>query len=374
MKLTMQVRLQPTTEQVARLLATMERFNAACDAIAEVAFRERCANKVRLQKFVYHGIRRDFGLSAQMTVRAIAKVTEVYKRDKGIRPRFRSHGAIVYDPRILSWKGPDRVSLLTMEGREVMPYVVGAYHARLAHRIRGQADLVHHDGLFFLYVAVDVEEPEPFEPQGFLGVDLGLKNLAADSDGGVYTGAHLANLRNRHARLRAKLQSKGTKSAKRLLRRRRRKEGRFSRDLNHRISKAIVRKAHDTGRGVALEDLKGIRGRVTVRRPQRRAHHSWPFFQLRAMIAYKARLQGVPVVFVDPQDTSRTCPECGVADRRNRPRRDAFLCQHCEHAAPADFAAARNIAAKARVPSEAAVMPPHAGLSHSGRAPASSVL
>jgi IS605 OrfB family transposase len=374
MKLTMQVKLQPAAEQAARLLATMARFNAACDAIAAVAFRERCANRVQLQKLVYHDIRRDFGLSAQMTVRAIAKVTEIYKRDRDIQPAFRPHGAIVYDPRILSWKGPDRVSLLTMEGREVMPYVVGAYHARLAHRIRGQADLVYRDGMFFLYVAVEIEEPQPFEPDGFLGVDLGLKNLASDSDGNVYTGAHLASLRSRHARLRAKLQAKGTRSAKRLLKRRRRKEGRFSRDLNHRISKAIVRKAHDTGRGVALEDLTGIRGRVTVRRPQRRAHHSWPFFQLRAMIAYKARLQGVPVVFVDPRDTSRTCPECGTVDKRNRPSRDAFLCQHCGQAAPADFAAAVNIARKGGAAGRAAVMPPDAGLSHAGRAPASSVL
>jgi len=50
----MQVKLLPAPEQSAALLATMERFNAACDAIAEVAHANGCANKVELQKLVYH--------------------------------------------------------------------------------------------------------------------------------------------------------------------------------------------------------------------------------------------------------------------------------------------------------------------------------
>jgi IS605 OrfB family transposase len=127
------------------------------------------------------------------------------------------------------------------------------------------------------------------------------------------------------------------------------KERRFARDVNHRIAKALVRKAHDTGRGIALEDLKGIRDRTTVRKSQRRAHHSWAFGQLRAFVAYKAALAGVPIAIVDPRDTSRTCPECGCVDKRNRPTRDRFVCRHCGHSAPADFTAARNIAGRAGV-------------------------
>lgn len=354
MHLTMQVKLLPSPEQAAALLRTMERFNAACDSIAEVAYAHRCANKVELQKLVYADTRSRFGLSAQMTIRAIAKVTEVYKRDKTIRPRFRPHGAIVYDQRILSWKGPDRVSILTLDGREVMPWIAGAYQQARLNRVRGQADLLYRDGKFFLLVVVDVGNTEPFDHGGFLGVDLGLKNIAADSDGETFSGAHVANLRARHARLRAKLQAKGSKSAKRLLRKRRAKERRFARDVNHRISKLLVRKAKDTGRGIALEDLKGIRDRTTVPRQQRRAHHSWSFHQLRFFLTYKAGLVGVPIVVVDPRNTSRTCPCCGTIDKRNRPTRDRFACVSCGFAAPADHTAARIIAGRAEV------MPPHA--------------
>lgn len=97
------VKLRPTSEQSAALLETMERFNAACNAVAEVAFRERSANKIRLQKIVYRDIRERFRLPAQMAVRVISKVCEAYKRDRSNKPVFRRHGAIVYDQRILSW-------------------------------------------------------------------------------------------------------------------------------------------------------------------------------------------------------------------------------------------------------------------------------
>lgn len=347
MHLTMQLKLLPTATQADAMLRTMERFNAACGALAAVAFSNRCANKVELQKLAYHDIRRDFGLGAQMTVRAIAKVVEVYKRDKDIQPTFRPHGAIVYDQRILSWKGADRVSIQTNDGRQIMPWVCGAYQQAMLERARGQADLIYRDSMFFLHVTIDAGDVPEGDPTEYLGVDLGRRNIAADSDGETFCGAHNASLRNRHARLRRKLQKKGTKSAKRLLRRRRLKEARFATNVNHRISRAIVRKAKGTGRGVGMEDLTHIRGRTTVKKSQRRAHHSWAFAQLRSFVDYKAALHGVPLVCVDPRYTSQACPECGCIDRRNRPERDRFACISCGFSGPADTTAARNIARRA---------------------------
>lgn len=349
MNLTLMVKLQPNPVQAQALRATMERFNAACNAIAAVAFRERTANKIRLQQLVYQDIRHEFRLSAQLTVRAISKVAEAYKRDKRVQPTFRPHGAIVYDQRVLSWKGIDRVSILTLAGRQRMPVVLDGYHRARLDRIRGQADLIYRDGQFYLAVVVDVPEPPPLQPDDWLGVDLGIANLAADSDGDTYSGGHVNGLRKRHANLRRRLQRKGTRSAKRLLKKRRRKEHRFATDVNHTISKRLVAKAQGTGRGIALEDLTGIRDRTTVRKAQRRVQHSWAFHQLRSFIAYKARLAGVPVVLVDPRNTSRTCPQCGLIDRRNRPDQAHFRCVGCGFAGPADTIAAGNIARRAAV-------------------------
>ena len=342
MKQTLLVKLLPTLEQCKVLSETMETFNNACNEIAEVAFEHRTANKVKLQKLVYYNIRRKYGLSAQLTVRAISKVAEAYKRDKKIKPTFRKDGAIVYDQRILSWKGIDRVSITTLRGREIIPVKYGIYQAERLDRIRGQADLIVRDGIFYLGVVVDVPEPPVYDAKEWLGVDLGVKNIATDSDGQVWSGNKVNGMRKRHAKLRAKLQSKGTNSAKRLLKKRARKESRFAKDVNHVISKRLVAKAKDTERGIALEDLKGIRSRMTVRKPQRRTQHSWSFHQLRMFIEYKAKLAGVPTVFVDPRNTSRTCPNCGAIDKRNRSG-EKFQCISCGFVGFADHIAAVNI-------------------------------
>src|SRR6202171_6205861 len=115
MRLTLAVKLAPNAEQHAALVITLERFNAACNAIAEVAFRAHLANKFAIQKIVYYEIREHFGLLSRMPVRTTAKVVEACKRDTTIQPTFRPHGALTYDERIMSWKGPEHVSLLALE-------------------------------------------------------------------------------------------------------------------------------------------------------------------------------------------------------------------------------------------------------------------
>ena len=123
----------------------------------------------------------------------------------------------------------------------------------------------------------------------------------------------------------------------------------MARDVNHCISKTLVGKAKDTRRGIKLEDLSGIRRRVTVRKAQRSDLHSWAFRQLRTFVGYKAALAGVPVVLVDPRNTSRECSRCGHIDKRNRPTRDDFRCVSCTHTEGADTNAARNISRRAAV-------------------------
>ncbi|WP_260180578.1 RNA-guided endonuclease InsQ/TnpB family protein, partial [Actinoplanes campanulatus] len=312
------LKLAPTGEQAAMLDATMRACNAASARVAEVAFEQRTANKIFLQKIVYADLRAEFGLSAQMAVRAIAKACEAYKRDKKIEPVFRPDGAVQYDQRMLTWKGRDAVSILTLSGRIIVPVVYqGRWTQVPGTVVRGQADLIVRDSKWYLAVVIDVPEPPGGgEPDGWLGVDLGVVNLATDSDGTAHCGMAVRAVRRRNLDLRRRLQAKGTKSAKRLLKKRRRKEARYARDVNHCISKALVRTAKDTGRGIKLEDLSGIRERMTVKKAQRSDLHSWAFHQLRQFVGYKAVIAGVPVVLVDPRNTSRQCAECGHIDKR----------------------------------------------------------
>ncbi len=347
MKLVILLKLSPTEEQHRALLETMERFNEAANWIAGVAFEHKTASKYKLQKLIYHEVRERFKLAAQMTVRCISKVAEAYKRDKKTRPVFKPHGAMVYDERVMSFKGLDTVSILTLGGREFIPVRLGDYQEARMDRRRGQADLLYRNGTFYLALTVDAPEPEPDDPTGALGVDLGIVNLAVDSDGETHTGEAIEKSRTRYQRIRSKLQAAGTKSAKRHLKKLSGREARFRKDTNHQISKTLVKKAKDTVRGIVLEDLRHLRERATVRRSQRSRHSSWSYHQLRSFIEYKALLAGVLVTFVDPRNTSKTCSMCGYCERANRKSQAEFLCKSCGYAAPADTNAAVNIAARA---------------------------
>jgi putative transposase len=258
-------------------------------------------------------------------------------------PVFRPRGAITYDERILAFKGPDRVSLWAFGGRMVVPLAYGEYQAERFDRLKGQVDLVYRDGECFLYATADMPEDVPIEVRDFLGVDLGLVNIATDSDGETFSGEPVERVRRRHHRNRMRAQRKGTKGAKKRLKRLSRREARFRRHVNHGISKALVAKAKGTDRGIALEDLKGIRERTTVRAGRRSRHSGWAFGQLRSFVEYKAVLAGLPVVAVDPRDTSRACSECGHCEKANRKNRAEFECRHCGYSTDADLNAARNL-------------------------------
>ncbi len=354
MKLVAQLKLCPTKEQAHILKETLARANAACDRISDVAWEQRTFGKYALQKLCYQDVKAEFGLSAQMVVRCLAKVGDAYRVDKRRKRRFKPHGSIAYDDRILSWNlNAPSVSIWTVAGgteaRQSIPFVAGEQQMKLLKTRVGETDLVYRRGKFYLLATCEVEDPEPFVAEGVIGVDLGVKNIATDSDGNIRSGKAVNSVRHRHRRLRTKLQKKRTHSARRRLKKLSGKEQRFARDTNHVISKDLVELAERTKRAIALEDLTGIRLRVRARRQQRAQLSSWSFGQLRSFIEYKAKRTGVTVFLVDPCNTSRECPECGHISKSNRPSQAVFKCVECGYASHADSTAARNISSRAAV-------------------------
>jgi putative transposase len=360
MKLTLQTQLLPDPESATRLKATVERFNEAASWLAGVAFERKISNKFVLHRLAYAELRERFGLPADTAIRCIAQVVEAYKRDKAKRPRFRKHAAVPFSMgKNISFKGPDRVSISTLAGRVVVPYIMGKYQAERFGWSKGQSDLVlRKDGKWFLLVTVDVPEGTSVPPSGFIGIDLGICSLATDSDGEQYSGSPIDMTRERFAGRRHRLdraaaacKRKGNRpqNIRRAKARQHQREALFRKDTNHVISKRIVAKAKDTGCGIAIEELGGIRNRQRFRKPQRSRISGWAFAQLRSFIEYKALLAGVPVVAVDPRNTSRTCPVCGYCDRANRRSQAEFECRVCGHRSHADLVGALNIRAKAIV-------------------------
>jgi IS605 OrfB family transposase len=349
MKLTLQLKLVPTAEQHMALLETMCMFNAAASYAAEVGFRDHVFSQVSIHNRCYRELRDRFGLSAQMAVRAIGKAVETFRRDKRSCPVFRPDGAMTYDERLLGWKGPAHVSLLTLHGREIVAMVYGEYQAGFLHRLKGQVDLVYLDGTFYLYATIDVPQDTPIEPTRFLGVDLGIVNIATDSDGNSYTGDEIEAVRQRCNTHRRTYQSTHTKSAKRRLKKLAGKQARFQRWANHGLAKHLVAYAKDTKAALVLEELTGIRDRIRFRKPQRNKHNNWSFRQLREFLVYKAQRAGVPLLCVDPRNTSRTCSRCGYVDKRNRRSQAEFSCLRCGYTANADLNAATILATRGEV-------------------------
>lgn len=352
MKLIAQVKLQPTEEQADALKRTIKRANEACNYLSARAWESKTFRQYSLHKLAYYDTREKFpDLSSQVVVRAIARVADTYKLDRKRKRSFKPLGAIPYDQRILSWKTKDKqgVSIWSVEGRLHIEFVCGDHQREMLENRLGQADLVYRDGMFFLHQCCEVETPDPDDPDGWLGVDLGIVNIAVTSDGEMFSGEQLEAKRQWYERRRAILQSVGTKSAKRRLKQIKGRQSRFQTWVNHNVSKAIVEKAARHNLGIAIEDLTGIRERTTVRRSQRSRHHNWPYYQLRSFIQYKSELHGVPLKTVDPAYTSQTCSVCGHVSRSNRVSRDKFVCSVCGYSANADRNAALNIARRADV-------------------------
>jgi putative transposase len=344
-KLVAQLKLLPTPEQADALRRTLAAANDACNYISTVAWETHTFGKFPLQKLVYQDVRDTFHLGAQLVVRCIAKVADAYKLDRKTQRTFRPTAAVAFDDRNLSWnlKG-SQVSIWTLDRRQAIPFVCGDRQRQLLETRSGETDLCLVSGQFYLFATCDVDEPDPLDVDGTLGVDLGIVNLATDSDGEHFSGERLERRRQWYQARRQALQKVGTQAAKRRLCQLKSRQRRFQKDTNHCISKRLVAKAERTKRAIVLEDLKGIRTRARVKGPQQRARHSnWAFGQLRAFISYKAQRAGVAVGFVDPSYTSQRCSVCGHTERRNRRSQAEFCCVMCGHASSADYNAAINI-------------------------------
>ncbi|MET8643694.1 transposase [Streptomyces sp. NPDC004675] len=370
MKLVVQVKLMPDAVQAPAVERTLRGANEAANWVSALSFDHfGLKGSVRELRKLCYGELKARGFGAQAAQHVIKRVADSYTAlrasiragnlgPEGSRRRrraeskavvFRPEAAHTYDDRCLSWNfDAQTVSIWTLDGRlKSIRFACSPVALKqLAESRKGETDLTARDGKLFLVATIDLPEPEVFEPKGFIGVDRGITNLATTSDGDNHSGRRLGRYRRWQARKRAELQARQTRSAKQLLNKRARREARHATHINHKISKTVVAVAQRTDRGIALEELGGIRERVTVPRDQRARQSSWPFHQLGAFIAYKAKRAGVPFIEVDPAYTSQRCPRCGHTGRANRRTRDHFHCRRCGLAGPADHVAGANIATR----------------------------
>jgi hypothetical protein len=216
--LTLACKLQPTPEQVAKIDATLQAFADACNYANEFV-PAKITNKATIQSLVYQDLREKFGLSANLAVRACARVGANRKTAKlkgkpvkGFKPTSAD-----YDARIFSFRERDWTASLTLlGGRERIAMQLGNYQmGKLKGRVPTSAQLCkHRDGLYYLHVQLTDDAPEPIKADKVIGVDFGRREIARTSTNKGWDGRRINHVRDRYARVRASLQRKASKGHK----------------------------------------------------------------------------------------------------------------------------------------------------------------
>jgi IS605 OrfB family transposase len=352
--LTIVCKLNPDKNVVREIEATLKAFADACN-FANEQVKPNITSKTTIQNLVYQTLRQKFGLSANLAVRACARVganrqTAKQKNKHGAYKgagRINSGGSLRrqplarqprptvppvkkfaptsadYDARIFAYREKDEsVSLTLLGGRFHIPIVLGNYQrGKLKGRKPTSAQLCQHrDGNYYIHIQVKDEPPKPINFDKVIGVDFGRTDLAVTSDNQKWSGKQITQVRDRYSKIRASLQkkaSKGTRSSRRRCRRLVKllsmRERRFQKWVNHNISKTIISQALKSNALVAIEDLTGIRDRTNQKprsKRERRLSNNWSFYQLRSFLEYKGIKYGVEVLAVPPQYTSQTCHRC----------------------------------------------------------------
>lgn len=364
---TVRVKLHPTAEQAETLRDTTKLFTQSFNTVCDYGWTHEEKNGVRLHHATYYACKSNAPtLVSDLHIQARVKATEAIKSALTLKRQGRQVSApraVSCPPRYnlhtykVDWAG-QQVRLSTTHGRYTIPFAVPDYALAYTGYPTLTADLINRDGEWWLHIVVNIPAPAVESTDQIIGIDLGIAQPAVTSGNQFLGEPRWRAVEQRRFKLRRALQKTGTKSAKRHLRRMRRKQARFRRDCDHVLSKHIVESA-EPGSTIVLENLTNIRRRIKAKRKteNKRRLHGWSFRQLDTFIRYKAEARGCMVAGVDPRHTSQMCSRCGHVARNNRRARAWFKCRACGFQLHADLNGARNIAAKYR----ASLSTPEAG-------------
>jgi putative transposase len=356
MQRTIRLEITPSITQAAILAETGRQFTSAFNQAVRLGWEAGISNATKLHYLAYYPVKTDHptlvsDLINQARVKAAEALRSAFalqRRDRKVSmpcsdacpPRYNMHTYRV------DWES-QTVRMSTTSGRQTIRFRIPDYSTKYAGNPVDTADLIFRQGRWWLYVVVTVPAPDVAPTEQVIGVDLGIVRPAVTSHNRFLGKKRWKAIEGELFHLKRALQKKGTKSAKRHLKRVKHKHARFRRDCDHVLSKQIVGSV-EPGATIVLENLTDIRMRTKVRRKTKtsRRIHSWSFTQLKSFIAYKAEERGCTVVAVDPRHTSQACSCCGHTARNNRRSRGRFVCRVCAFELHADLNAARNIAAK----------------------------
>jgi putative transposase len=335
---TLKIKLDRSNE----LIQTARLWNAACQDVIDYGFAAHDYNKTRLNRATYKDLRGRYPtLPSALLQTARDQASDMLKRLKFKKKPFKHPlGAVRFDIRSMKvFLESGYCKLTTAFGRLRYDFQLAEYYQKYATWNVMNAQLKITKNACYINIQVEKPDPEPITGDTRLGVDLGINNIAVFSDNAFWESGPVKAVKGKYQYLRSKLQSKGTRSAKRKLCELSGRERRFQKDVNHQIANWIVSKPYDI---IALEDLTNIKNGKKNKKLGK-----WSFAELRSIVEYKATEIGKKVVAIDPRYTSRTCSRCGFRKKENRNGR-TFKCKSCGFQIDADLNASRNIATFSR--------------------------
>jgi putative transposase len=323
------------------LIDTCSEYSKVANQIVGVGW-DITDNRFELHHIVYGSIKKTSKLNSNLAISCIGKVCSSIKASKN-KPHFKSCLGVVYTARSYWVKLSEGIcSLSTLQGRKKYGFVLPDYYKKyLSWKVCGSELVYDSKKRLWLHVVVSKEVVSntcSTSAVHNLGIDLGVNNLAVTSDNKFYKG--VSRKLGCIERLRGDLQHKGTKSAKRHLKKLSGGRKRFVCDVNHRIAKEIVCSL-PSGSTIVMENLRGI-GEQRKGKVLNRILSKWSFFEFRDFLTYKAEERDISVVLVDPKNTSKCCSVCGQIGTRNK---GFFKCA-CGYSINSDLNGARNILAR----------------------------
>lgn len=331
----MLIRSIPIKIKVNELIVkTIELYKKGLQHCVDVAWGMKIRNNIQLHPFVYQDLKK-MGLPSQLSISCIKQACGMVKKARS-NPIINKVSIRYNTPRSFSFKN-NVLSISTIQGRVKIPIKIPNYALDYFDwKIKESLLTKNKEKYYFTFTFAGEDVQSSNQHQRILGIDLGVNKLAVTSDNKFY-GKNIKKLRIKHDKLVSTLQSKGTKSAKKKLKKLSGGWRRFMTWSNHNISKKIV-ESLKSGDVVVMEDLKGIRKTAKYNKWV----HKWAFFQMQKFIEYKALAKGIRVVYINPKYTSKSCNRCRSL---NTSRHSGFFeCLSCFHSLDSDLNGSRNIA------------------------------
>jgi len=310
-------------------------------------------NRGNIHKYGYRKVREKFPKLYSETVQEAM--------NQGIQI-YRANGMSEYTADTMSFKARainidgHNIQLPMLQEEKVwLPMIVPSKFKKLFEEEYGHVVLKKREN-WYVYISFYIAEKEPYKPNGWFGVDLGIRNIATISDKNgdtkkFFNGEQLRERRDELLNKRSELQSRKSRenSVWRALKDISEKEKNYTDDLNHKVSREIVEMAKYSCYGLVVESVKGIRnlGGKEI--------HRWKFHDLLNKIKYKAKLEGVPLKIVSSRNgATKTCSECG--EKNEIGAEETYKCSNCDLEIHRDLNATKNLASIPLRPSERSLL------------------